>query len=470
MENFTQLQNTKKKLEEEKMRVKKELNKIKGQLGELLEEKEKLDRENIEVKKEIEFVTREEDDEQHENQGEKIQNVTEQLAMFTSKKKDVQNRNETLEEKCRIMENQFEELMKVAEAEENSAVFYGKLEEIRKEKEKLIKEDEDIENETKELWREAQNIKSGMENLAKVNSCLDEDSKEIQAIFESINAERFKLVTEDRLLTERFPLILEALEKVCGERKELSNKIDATEDIDERDDLLNMDLEAALKQKEVEDLFDDWKKKKEKLLDDNKDLDILMIRLQEKCDVLNNKKIELSRRNKELEDDSEQLKEKFSKNQFRKENITREYKIKENTLNRVTEEVDTFYNGDEIYKKEALEELLKKFEGIKCEKSIIVKEDLEISNKIESLNSRYELLCTGKIEGDKGFKQKVLEEKLKVLIEKKESFLEQDHNIAEQFEKYERNIDELQQLKLKLTKQIEDVDWQLCLNGNSITK
>ena len=64
MENFTQLQNTKKKLEEEKMRVKKELNKIKGQLGELLEEKEKLDRENIEVKKEIEFVTREEDDEQ----------------------------------------------------------------------------------------------------------------------------------------------------------------------------------------------------------------------------------------------------------------------------------------------------------------------------------------------------------------------------------------------------------------------
>jgi len=66
--------------------------------------------------------------------------------------------------------------------------------------------------------------------------------------------------------------------------------------------------------------------------------------------------------------------------------------------------------------------------------------------------------------------QKVLEEKLRVLIEKKESFLEQDHNIAEQFEKYERNIDELQQLKLKLTKQIEDVDWQLCLNGNSITK
>ena len=109
MENFTQLQNTKKKLEEEKMRVKKELNKIKGQLGELLEEKEKLDRENIEVKKEIEFVTREEDDEQHGNQGEEIQNVTEQLAMFTSKKKDVQNRNETLEEKCRIMENQFEE-------------------------------------------------------------------------------------------------------------------------------------------------------------------------------------------------------------------------------------------------------------------------------------------------------------------------------------------------------------------------
>merc|ERR1711936_118335 len=120
---------------------------------------------------------------------------------------------------------------------------------------------------------------------------------------------------------------------------------------------------------------------------------------------------------------------------------------------------DTFYNGDEIYKKEALEELLKKFEGIKCEKSIIVKEDLEISNKIESLNSRYELLCTGKREGDKKLKQKVLEEKLKVLIEKKESFLEQDHNIAKQFKKYERNIDELQQLKLKLTKQIEDVDW-----------
>ena len=96
-----------------------------------------------------------------------------------------------------------------------------------------------------------------------------------------------------------------------------------------------------------------------------------------------------------------------------------------------------------------------------------MKDDAEIVDQIDKISSESAAIYNKKRQADK---QKIYEKKLKVLIDKKEAFLEQDKKIAEEFEKHEETIEELQRLKSSLTKQIEDVDWQLCLSGNSLSK
>ena len=447
MENSSQLQCHKIKLEEEKIKVKTDLNKIRDKLDELLKQKEVLDQNNEELKKQIEdFNENEENSDQDGDleDGEELGDLTEKLSLLTSLRKDLEERNGVLEEKCRNMQGQFEDLLKGSQLEQSSRLFYETLDGIRREKQEIILEDEKIETETKELWTEARMIKSEMETLREISRTLEEDEKEIQEIFGKINIERGKLISQDRLLSERYPLIFQSLEAVCQERIELRDRIEAAEEeSSERHQLLQADLEAALKQKSVEDLFDAWKVEKEKVLSENKDLDNLMAGLLHKSDILNKKKKDLAARNKELEDQSEILKERFSKNQSRKEKLVLDYKEKEESLTNVMNEVEKFYEESGENKRTALANLIENFDQIKTEKNLIMNEDAEIVGKIDKINSEFAAICNKNRHANK---QQLYETKLKVLIEKKEAFLEQDKNIAEEFEKYEENIEELQGL------------------------
>ena len=476
MESVAELQNNKKKIEEEMNKVNEELRKIKNKLGDLLEEKERLDVTNVEISKEIEALTlildEDEDDSVALHSDQDIKDVTDELDMLIRKKKDIQDKNEALEQKCKIMEEKFSELFQGTDQEDTSELFYRQLEVIRREKEQIIAEDEIIENETKALWKEAEDIKSEMDLLTRINARLNEDTKEIQEILEKIDTERGKLIAEDKLLDERYPPILESLKSVCEERKELLKKIDSTDEgTEERDQLSKSDLEAALKQKRLEDLFNGWKEEKERILGDNKELDLLMGSLRGKCEIVNQKKREVAEKNQQLERDSEKLKEKFSINQFKKERIISDFRKNEETLNDTTNRVEKFYDDEEIAKKKALEELVKDFGQIKDDKIVIMNEDTEISEKIDLMNSKCEEIRNKKIEDKRiinSSKKLDAEDRIQVLIELRAANLEQDQTIADEFEKYEKMIDQLQQNKSNLTQQIEDLDWQLCLDGNSI--
>ena len=56
------------------------------------------------------------------------------------------------------------------------------------------------------------------------------------------------------------------------------------------------------------------------------------------------------------------------------------------------------------------------------------------------------------------------------LITKKEQILKQDEEIALKFEKFEKEIDCLQKSKQNLKKQIEDINWEACLQGNDLDR
>ena len=478
MEGLAELQNNRKKIEEEKDKVIEELKKIKCKLDDLLEEKERLDLTNVEISMEIEALTlileKDEDNSIAVHSSQDIEDLTNELDILTREKKDIQKRNEALEEKCKIMEEKFSELFQGADQEDKSELFYQQLEAIRREKEQIIAEDELIENETNVLWKEAEDIKSEMGHLTRINNRLDEDIKEIQEILEKIDTERGKLIAEDKLLDERYPPILESLETVCEERKDLLKKINSTDEgSEERDQLSKRDLEAALKQKRLEDLFNGWREEKERILGDNKELDLLMGSLRGKCEIVNQKKREVAQKNQQLESDSEKLKEKFSSNQSKKERIISDFRKNEETLSDTTNRVEKFYDDEEIAKKKAFEELVKDFGQIKEYKIVIMNGDAEISKKIDLMNSKCEEIRNKKIEDRRiknRSKKQNAEDRIQVLIELRAANLEQDQTIADEFEKYEKMIDELQQEKSNLTQHMEDIDWQLCLDGNSIKK
>ena len=52
------------------------------------------------------------------------------------------------------------------------------------------------------------------------------------------------------------------------------------------------------------------------------------------------------------------------------------------------------------------------------------------------------------------------------LIRKKEMLLEEDKKLAYKFEEYEKVIDELNSTRVKLKKEIEDLEWETCFQEN----
>ena len=87
----------------------------------------------------------------------------------------------------------------------------------------------------------------------------------------------------------------------------------------------------------------------------------------------------------------------------------------------------------------------------------------KIMEKLESLYSQVNL--------DKATHNEVeKEEKLDALIAKKSNILKQDTEIAKKFEEFEKEIDNLEEKKKSLKKKLEDIDWEICLQGNEIIK
>ena len=184
--------------------------------------------------------------------------------------------------------------------------------------------------------------------------------------------------------------------------------------------MLREDLELAVEQKNAEEIFEKWKVDKESVLKENNELDTLLDSLMQKFNLLKNKKQEIMLQRQETELAIQSLKHNFEENQTLKEAIMSEYAEQETIFENLMKRVEA-----EFQSKLSLENEKRK------------------ANKVDQLD---------------------------ILITNKEVLLKEDKEIAVKFDAFEKEIDHLHLAKQKLQKQLEDVDWEICLNGNDLDR
>ena len=478
MSHLQDIEKKKKTLQEEKKGVKRKLSEIKNKLDILFEEKVKLDKDSAAVTKEIEDLknkcnsvdSKSSQSAQNGINDEELKIVVEELSAVSLEKNQVKIANDELDLKCKDMEKKFEHILNLNHDKQiGSDSFLEKLEIIRREKEAIIKNDEEIEMDNQNLWIEAREIKHQMEVSSSINQQLEVDSEEMNEIFKKINDERGKLIQQDKLLNDRYSVIYGDIQEVCQERMELQLKMDGNITEKDKNTYLQQDLLLAVKQKDCEKLFDNWKSEKETLLKDNRDLDGLLDNLLLKFELLKQKKADIQSKMQDLTKESDNLKLKFSDNEGRKNAVIKQFSDAEKHMNDIVHEVTKYYetNTDESNNQNDIQSLLEEFEMMKKEKERLSLKDEEIMTRYNNVNSRFESLAKQNTsENDK--QDEDIDNKLSVLINRKEQILKQDEIIALKFEEFDKEIEELQKTKQILSKSIEDIDWESCLQGNNL--
>ena len=402
MSHLQDIERKKKTLQEEKKGVKRKLSEIKNKLDILFEEKVKLDKDSAAVTKEIEDLKNKCNSEDSKSSqsaqndiDEELKLVLEELSSVSFEKNQVKIANDELDIKCKDMEEKFEYILNLNhDSKISSDGYLEKLEIIRREKEAIIKNDEEIEMDNQNLWIEAREIKHQMELSSSINQQLEVDSEEMNEIFKKINDERGKLIQQDKLLNDRYSVIYGDIQEVCQQRMELQQKMDENITEKEKNTYLQQDLLLAVKQKDCEKLFDNWKSEKETLLKDNRDLDGLLDNLLLKFELLKQKKANIQSKIEDLNKESEGLKVKFSDNESRKHAVIKQFSDAEKHMNDIVHEVTKYYetNTDESKNQNDIQTVLNEFEMMKKEKESLALKDEEIMTRYNNVNSKFESL------------------------------------------------------------------------------
>ena len=402
MSHLQDIEKKKKTLQEEKKGVKRKLSEIKNKLDILFEEKVKLDKDSAAVTKEIEDLKNKCNSEDSKSSqsaqndiDEELKLVLEELSSVSFEKNQVKIANDELDIKCKDMEEKFEYILNLNhDSKISSDGYLEKLEIIRREKEAIIKNDEEIEMDNQNLWIEAREIKHQMELSSSINQQLEVDSEEMNEIFKKINDERGKLIQQDKLLNDRYSVIYGDIQEVCQQRMELQQKMDENITEKEKNTYLQQDLLLAVKQKDCEKLFDNWKSEKETLLKDNRDLDGLLDNLLLKFELLKQKKANIQSKIEDLNKESEGLKVKFSDNESRKHAVIKQFSDAEKHMNDIVHEVTKYYetNTDESKNQNDIQTVLNEFEMMKKEKESLALKDEEIMTRYNNVNSKFESL------------------------------------------------------------------------------
>ena len=118
-----------------------------------------------------------------------------------------------------------------ADIENNMEGISKELEVVKEEKEGIMKRDAEVETENAKLWEKASALKSQMEHFSVVDATLEEDSKEVNEIFDKINYERSILIEKDKLLNDRYHAIYDGIRSVCIKRMEIKEKMEENSDL-----------------------------------------------------------------------------------------------------------------------------------------------------------------------------------------------------------------------------------------------
>ena len=310
------------------------------------------------------------------------------------------------------------------------------------------------------MWETAERIKNDTERVTVINNKLEEDSKEIDKIFKQINDERVKLIDQDKLLNARYPAIMESLQLVCQQRMNLQLII-KDKSIEEDSEKIK-DLDLALVQQDIEQQFEDWKKEKEDILKNNNDLEKILESLLAKNDILKQKRTEIIEKKISLSKESDEVARSFEQNQTSKEALVKQFKCEDDKIESIVKESrESFNSGSSDFGS-----FSDNFAQIKEKKQNIANKDIEYNEEISQMRETYENLLSQLKQNEINRQRTDNDEYIESLIKKKEKIMEQDQNLVDKFEEYERQIDKLTNTKNKLRKEIEDLEWEECFQEN----
>eukprot|EP00092_Neocalanus_flemingeri_P029260 GFUD01031767.1.p1 GENE.GFUD01031767.1~~GFUD01031767.1.p1 ORF type:complete len:571 (+),score=234.62 GFUD01031767.1:73-1785(+) len=454
----------------------------------------------------------------------KIEDMNNEFEIIVYERNKIRSEDEEIEERCKAMRQEFDALSQKSLKHNLPESLLVQLEDIKVAKEGFLEKDKETDDENKHLWSEAHIIKDQMSNISRQSSCLDEDNEEIQKLFNEITGERNKLIEKDKLLNTRYEGIYKDIQTVCDQRIETKIQIDNLDKVldlesskDEmvfKDSLMQEDLMLAVKQKEYEDVFEDWKKEKDLIIKDNKDLDYLLDNLMKKFDLLKEKKQMLLDQDGNLETRSKQLKAKFEINQKRKETIIQQFKEKEMLTSKIMLKIDNLelsrkmeVSGEEKEiridgeTKEEIDDrlntLLVEFESLKHtkdslrmrdqkvsetfvlaksefddlseERNILIKHQTEIETAYDMFKKAFNELKDESLHTkDEENNSKSIQEEIKNLTALKEDVMKKDCSVAKRFEEYDEEIETLENIKRELKTKKEEIEWQTCLLGNEM--
>ena len=310
------------------------------------------------------------------------------------------------------------------------------------------------------LWETAERIRHDTERITVINNKLEEDSKEIDRIYKQINDERVKLIDQDKLLNARYPTIMESLQLVCQQRMNLQLIINDKSKDEESEKVKDLDL--ALVQQDIEQQFEEWKKEKEDILKDNNDLEKFLESLLEKNDILKQKRTEIIEKKISLSKESDEVARSFEQNQTSKEALVRQFKCEDDKIESIMKESkESFNSGSSDF-----QSFSDNFAQIKEKKQKLANKDIEYNEEISQVRETYETLLSQLKQNEISGHRTDNDEFMESLIEKKEKIMEQDQNLVNKFEEYEKQIDKLTNTKIKLRKEIEDLEWEECFQEN----
>merc|ERR1712106_877787 len=329
----------------------------------------------------------------------KMEDMNNDFELIVYERNKIRNEDEEIEERCKTIRKAFDSLSQKSSQRDLPDSFLERLETIRVGREDILRDDKEIDEENRKLWIEAHTIKDQMFEVSRKHILLDTDNEEIQKLFNEITTERNKLIEKDNLLNGRYQIIHDNIQKVCERRMEVKLQIESLEEDSEgKDTCMQEDLDLIVKQKEFENVFDNWKRDKASILQDNKDLDTLLDDLLKKFELLKEKKQILVDEDTFLQRQSLELNEKLKLNQRRKETAIQEFKEKEQMTNEVVGELELLSSGGEENGEAGrnnetegkLQHLLAEFEKFKQIKDALRLKDEEITEIFALAKSEFE--------------------------------------------------------------------------------
>ena len=371
--------------EKESSHVRRKLKDMKIKLDELLQQKNLVDDEMKEIDKEIKIVNLSfEDDKVDAVVHQKSENIIKELQYLSNERELLGKQQENIEVKCKEINKHIQENI-----ENKLSTIQEDLESLQRERKEIVSEDKEVEEKNQQILKESNEIESEMCYLSNMRNQINQDEYEIYSLMRKISEERSKLIMEDELLNKHYEFIIKDLTEVCERRNETMLKLQIDElNENDKNQILDEDLSLAVKQRGLEDQFENWKKEKKQNLKNHEKLDEFNENIQNKYEIVKNKIVNIQEKCQELSNLSNKLKEDYENNQKTKRVLVERFSENDHHLTSLIEKINSHQKEQNVESSTLFEQ----FQKLNEEKEIILDKNLEISSNMEVLNNQMQNL------------------------------------------------------------------------------